>query len=98
MHGKGGLPDGAVLELALSLAEKKHLVANLEMPWSSRRDYDVDVEAGVKEVQRALEALRAKGASKVFVAGHSQGGLVRTPRRGTRADGRRSGDRARRQR
>lgn len=75
MHGKGGLPDGAVLELALHLAEKKYLVANLEMPWSSRRDYDVDVEAGVMEVQAALDGLRAKGAAKVFVAGHSQGGL-----------------------
>lgn len=45
MHGKGGLPDGVVLELAQFL-EARFLVANLEMPWSSRRDYDVDVSGG----------------------------------------------------
>jgi triacylglycerol esterase/lipase EstA (alpha/beta hydrolase family) len=74
MHGKGGLPDGAVHELAIHLAEK-HLVANLEMPWSSRRDYDVDVPAAVAQIEAALADLRAKGAAKVFVAGHSQGGV-----------------------
>jgi pimeloyl-ACP methyl ester carboxylesterase len=75
MHGKGGLPDGLVLELASDLARRGFSVANLEMPWSSRRDYDVDVAAAVAQVQAALADLRAKGALKVFVAGHSQGGV-----------------------
>src|SRR5258705_6860037 len=75
MHGKGGLPDGVVHELATFLGSRGFLLANLEMPWSSRRDYDVDVAAGEKQVADALAGLRALGAVKVFVAGHSQGGL-----------------------
>jgi len=74
MHGKGGLPDGSVLYLAEFLQSRGDLVANLEMPWSSRRDYDVDSAAALKQVADALDELRAKGATKVFVAGHSQGG------------------------
>jgi len=75
MHGKGGSPTGYVAGLASSLEGKGYLVANLEMTWSGRRDYDVNVGAAVKEVESALDALRSKGAQKLFVAGHSQGGL-----------------------
>jgi pimeloyl-ACP methyl ester carboxylesterase len=75
MHGKGGSPTKLVSELASSLEERGYLVANLEMPWSRQREYDVDVGTAEKEIQSALEALRSKGAKKLFVAGHSQGGV-----------------------
>lgn len=75
MHGKGGSPKWHVSDLASSLEGKGYLVANLEMPWSGRRDYDVNVSAAAKEVESALDTLRSKGAQKLFVAGHSQGGL-----------------------
>jgi len=75
MHGKGGMPNKHVVELASSLAEKGCLVANLEMPWSGRREYDVSVSAAENEVGAALAALQEKGAQKLFVAGHSQGGM-----------------------
>jgi len=75
MHGKAGRPEGVIHELAMSLEARGFLLANLEMPWSSRRDYDVDVAAGEKQVVDALSDLRKRGAAKVFVAGHSQGGL-----------------------
>ena len=75
MHGKGGSPARHVSDLASALEAKGYLVANLEMPWSGKRNYDVDVGAAVKEVQSALDVLRSKGAQKLFVAGHSQGGL-----------------------
>jgi len=75
MHGKGGAPTKHVADLAASLAGKGCLVANLEMPWSGRRDYDTDVGSGEKEVEAALDGLRAAGATHLFVAGHSQGGL-----------------------
>jgi len=75
MHGKGGLPDGLVLDLATFLESRGFLVANLEMPWSSRRDYDADVDAAVGQVDAALVGLSIKGARKVFIAGHSQGGV-----------------------
>lgn len=75
MHGKGGSPAKHVSDLASSLEGKGYVVANLEMPWSGNRDYDVDVSAAEREVESALEALRSKGAKKLFVAGHSQGGV-----------------------
>jgi pimeloyl-ACP methyl ester carboxylesterase len=75
MHGKGGSPRGYVADLASFLEQKGYLVANLEMPWSGRRQYDVAVDAAEKEVAAALADLRARGATSVFVAGHSQGGL-----------------------
>jgi pimeloyl-ACP methyl ester carboxylesterase len=45
------------------------------MPWSGKRNYDISVSAAEKEVESALATLRSKGAQKLFVAGHSQGGL-----------------------
>jgi pimeloyl-ACP methyl ester carboxylesterase len=75
MHGKGGSPARHVSSLASSLEQKGYLVANLEMPWSGSREYNADVGVAEKEVDAALDAFRAKGAEKVFVAGHSQGGL-----------------------
>ncbi|MEN6585090.1 MAG: alpha/beta fold hydrolase [Sulfuricella sp.] len=75
MHGKGGSPSKHVAELAASLEQRGFLVANVEMPWSGRRDYDVDVAVAEREVESALNSLREKGGQKLFVAGHSQGGL-----------------------
>jgi esterase/lipase len=75
MHGKGGSPSRLVSELASSLEGKGFLVANLEMPWSGKRNYDVSVSAAEQEVEAALSTLRSKGAQKLFVAGHSQGGV-----------------------
>lgn len=75
MHGKGGSPRGAISDLASVLQAQGFQVASLEMPWSRRRAYDADMAAGVQQVTRALDALRGRGARKLFVAGHSQGGL-----------------------
>jgi alpha-beta hydrolase superfamily lysophospholipase len=75
MHGKGGSPTRHVSSLAFSLEQAGCVVANIEMPWSGNRQYDVDVAAAEKEVNAALDTLRDKGAGKLFVAGHSQGAL-----------------------
>lgn len=75
MHGKGGSPTGLVSGLASALDAQGYLVANLEMTWSGKRNYDVDVDAAAQEVEAALSSLRSQGAKKLFVAGHSQGGL-----------------------
>ncbi len=76
MHGKGGSPSSRhVADFARTLESKGYAVANLEMPWSGRRNYDVPVSRAEEEVESALASLRGKGAKKVFVAGHSQGGL-----------------------
>lgn len=75
MHGKGGSPAKHVSGLAESLENQGFIVANLEMPWSGRRDYDASVTVAEHEVEAALTSLRDKGAKKLFVAGHSQGGV-----------------------
>ena len=75
MHGKGGAPTKLVAGLAKWLAAQGYPVANLEMPWSGQRNYDRSVQEGVAEVDSALASLRARGASKLFVCGHSLGGL-----------------------
>ncbi len=75
MHGKGGSPTKNVSDLASALERKGYLVANLEMPWSGQRNYDATVEAAEQQVESALSSLRSLGAKKVFVAGHSQGGV-----------------------
>ncbi|MDR3391657.1 MAG: alpha/beta hydrolase [Sulfuriferula sp.] len=74
MHGKGGSPTQHVAALAAALSAQGMLVANLEMPWSGRRNYDVDVTTAESEVESALKTLRQQGATRLFVAGHSQGG------------------------
>ena len=75
MHGKGGAPTKHVADLANQLQAQGYLVANLDMPWSGRREYDVDVATAEAEVEAAMASLRKAGAQKVFVAGHSQGGV-----------------------
>ncbi len=75
MHGKGGGPGGLVKPLADGLEARSFRVANLQMPWSRDRKYDVDVAAAVSEVNAAVSDLRSKGAVKIFVAGHSQGAV-----------------------
>ncbi len=75
MHGKGGSPRSPMIAPFASGLERKGVhVANLDMPWSGARNYDVDTATAEKEVLAALDALRAKGATRVFVIGHSQGG------------------------
>lgn len=75
MHGKGGHPGGLTKPLSDGLAAMGFRVDSLEMPWSKRRSYDKDVATAEQEVGTALKALRAGGAKKVFVAGHSQGAV-----------------------
>jgi len=75
LHGKGGMPQGLVRPLAEGLEARGWQVANLQMPWSRDRQYDVDVETAVKEVDAAVTALRGRGVKRVLVAGHSQGGV-----------------------
>lgn len=75
MHGKSGSPARLVAPLAAALEQNGFLVANLEMPWSGGRNYDVDVGAAERQVQEAIDGLKGKGAEKLFVAGHSQGGV-----------------------
>jgi alpha-beta hydrolase superfamily lysophospholipase len=64
------------LLLADALEKEGFLVANIEMPWSFKRHYDIELDAAVGEVTRALDSPCAPRARKSsFVSGHSQGGI-----------------------
>jgi triacylglycerol esterase/lipase EstA (alpha/beta hydrolase family) len=75
MHGKGGSPDKHVAGLANALRQQGVLVANLDMPWSGRREYDADVASAVTSGEGGAGNTAQQGARKLVVAGHSQGGL-----------------------
>lgn len=62
MHGKGGSPDRWVNGLADGIASRGYIVANLDMPWSGQRDYDVDINAADAEIDKAIANMRSKGA------------------------------------
>ena len=74
MHGKGGSPARLVAPLAEYLADQGFAVANLEMPWSKTRDYNDPLAVAFAEIDTAIEKMRAAGATKFFLAGHSLGG------------------------
>ena len=75
MHGKGGRPHAPhMTDFVERLERQGFMVANIEMPWSGSRNYDVPAGRAEEELAAAVTDLRGKGAKKVFVAGHSQGG------------------------
>ena len=75
LHGKGGGPRGLVLPLAEALQARGMRVRNLAMPWSGRRHYDAGPESAQEQVARAIAELKREGAQRVFLVGHSQGGV-----------------------
>jgi pimeloyl-ACP methyl ester carboxylesterase len=74
MHGKGGMPESRMMNpLIEALGDAGFMVTPLEMPWSRERGYDAGYMQAMQEIARAVAALRAKGATKIVVAGQSQG-------------------------
>jgi pimeloyl-ACP methyl ester carboxylesterase len=73
LHGKGGWPgalDGGILS---SLQAEGALVATPEMPWSFHRKYGATYEQAMTEIDAVVAGLKAKGAAKIVVIGHSLG-------------------------
>ncbi|MBI3452525.1 MAG: alpha/beta hydrolase [Rhodospirillales bacterium] len=75
MHGKWATPGPRtpVGRLAAALKNAGLLVDMPEMPWSRSRAYDRDYEGAMTEIDAAVARLRAGGAGRVAVAGHSLG-------------------------
>lgn len=73
LHGKWDKPEGYTSGLANFLTGEGFLVVSPEMPWSGRRAYDKGADAFVTEIDATAAELRAKGAKKIAVVGHSQG-------------------------
>lgn len=70
LHGKWGSPPGPI---AAQLEPSGAKVVSVEMPWSSRRQYDVTYEQALGEVKAEVDKLRQLGLSRVVIVGHSFG-------------------------
>ncbi|MFZ0422372.1 MAG: alpha/beta hydrolase [Xanthobacteraceae bacterium] len=73
LHGKGswaGSFDGGILS---SLEGEGAQVAKPEMPWSFHRRYAATYDQAMAEIDAVVAGLKAKGASRIVVIGHSLG-------------------------
>ena len=75
MHGKmGSASDSSpVGELADYLRGKDIIVLAPDMPWSEDREFDKSYEDAMLEIDGLVNKLKAEGATKVVVGGHSIG-------------------------
>ena len=73
LHGKGAWPGAADGGILSTLAEEGALVATPEMPWSFKRKYGATYEQAMAEIDAAAAGLKAKGATRIVVMGHSLG-------------------------
>lgn len=75
MHGKnpGGPNWQGMTPLIGKLDSAGVQVLEPEMPWSKRRYIDVDFDSAMREIDGHVKALRAKGAQRIVIAGHSMG-------------------------
>ena len=73
LHGKASWPgamNGGILD---SLKEEGALIAEPEMPWSFHRRYAATYDQAMGEIDAAVAGLRAKGATRILIIGHSLG-------------------------
>jgi pimeloyl-ACP methyl ester carboxylesterase len=73
LHGKGGWPGAMNGGILSSLKEAGALVATPEMPWSFHRKYGATYDQAMAEIDKAVAGLKADGARKIVVIGHSLG-------------------------
>lgn len=77
MHGKGGRPGGNIGGLAAALEAQGALVVMPTMAWAGTRGvpvaYEVTYEQALGEIDRAIGALRGRGARKIVIGGQSLG-------------------------
>ncbi len=74
MHGKWGTPKSpGITVVANAATDQGYAVELLQMPWSRSRMYDKDYTEALAEISAAVAKLKANGAKKVILAGHSFG-------------------------
>ena len=74
LHGKQDIAPYEISSLAGKLKGAGYLVVTPEMPWSRNRIYDASYEEAMKEIDKAVDALKKAGARKIVVGGLSLGG------------------------
>jgi pimeloyl-ACP methyl ester carboxylesterase len=73
LHGKGvwaGAFDGGI---PAALEAEGALIAEPEMPWSFTRLYGATYDEAMAEIDAAVAQLKARGATRIVVIGHSLG-------------------------
>jgi pimeloyl-ACP methyl ester carboxylesterase len=73
LHGKTSRPEQHIGMLIGPLKHEHYLVEVPEMPWSYRRYLTADYDTALTEIDRAVEKLKRRGATRIIVAGHSMG-------------------------
>src|SRR5580692_8264529 len=73
LHGKGSWAGGFDGGILSALEGEGALVAKPEMPWSFHRRYAATYDDAMAEIDRVIAGLKAKGASRIVVIGHSLG-------------------------
>lgn len=74
LHGKLGNPNNRnVTPLRWALEDAGYTVAAPWMPWAGTRNFDKTYQDAMGEIDAAVAELRAKGAKRVVVDGHSMG-------------------------
>ena len=77
MHGKGGQPGGPIGSLAAALEGEGVKVVMPVMAWSGSRgqpsSYNVPYSQALNAIDTAVAKLRARGATKIVIAGQSLG-------------------------
>jgi pimeloyl-ACP methyl ester carboxylesterase len=73
LHGKAGWPGGLNGGIISGLKDEGALVVMPEMPWSFHRRYDATYEQALGEIDTAVAGLRAGGARRIVIIGHSLG-------------------------
>src|SRR6266851_5733786 len=76
MHGKWGTPDKGIQPVELELRGAGFVVVSREMPWSERRAYDASVDDVMVQLDGEVAKLRAAGARKIVIGGHSLGANI----------------------
>jgi pimeloyl-ACP methyl ester carboxylesterase len=73
LHGKGGWPGALNGGILSALQDEGAVVATPEMPWSFNRIYGATYDQAMSEIDAAVADLKAKGARRIVVIGHSLG-------------------------
>jgi pimeloyl-ACP methyl ester carboxylesterase len=73
LHGKGVWPGAFDGGIPSALEAEGAVVASPEMPWSFRRMYGATFDESMREIDAAVAGLKAKGATRIVIIGHSLG-------------------------
>jgi pimeloyl-ACP methyl ester carboxylesterase len=73
LHGKAAWPGALNGGILSALEDDGALVATPEMPWSFHRRYAATYDQAMGEIDAVVADLKAKGATRIVIIGHSLG-------------------------